>query len=217
MKILTEFDLSLSNSEIVKLLTSNKAKKKSSKEPSESLISDIEKMKDIANTLISPKAIFDFFDSTKLTPKFLFKQSEQTILAVCTIGKELEKESERLMKNNSLFGGVILDAIASHAAEVLADKLNEFLIKKIEKDFQGLKYTNRFSPGYCKWTIEKGQETIFSLLPANEIGVRLSESYMMIPRKSISFAINIGSEVDTLLGIRECSTCNEINCAYRRD
>ena len=39
---------------------------------------------------------------------------------------------------------------------------------------------------------------------------------MMNPVKSVSFAINIGKEVDKELGVRGCETCDMVNCAYRR-
>jgi cobalamin-dependent methionine synthase I len=215
LKILTSFDLQLDNSEILLLLSSNKTSKVK-KEPPKSLIDAIERLKIKAQTLFTPKAMYDFFESSNLNPKFLFKQSQETILAVCTIGEELEKECRELIDNNSLFESVILDAIASHAVEVLAEKFNQLLIYEIKENYQDYQFTARFSPGYCKWTIDQGQKMIFEKLPANKICVKLSESFMMIPRKSISFAINIGPKIDTLLGKRECETCDEINCAHRR-
>jgi hypothetical protein len=40
---------------------------------------------------------------------------------------------------------------------------------------------------------------------------------MMNPVKSVSFAINIGYEVDKELGLRGCENCDMINCAFRRE
>jgi len=216
LNILSEFKLLLDNNDILQLLISNKAKNKPLKKIPDSLLYEIEELKTVAHELISPKAIYAFFDSEQLKPKFLFKKSEQTILALCTIGQSLENESNNLMKNNTLSKGVILDAIASHATEVLAEQLNQHLIKEINKNYRGKKYSKRFSPGYCQWTIEEGQKLIFKLLPAEKINVQLTKLFMMIPRKSISFAINIGEEIDEWLGIRECVTCEISDCIHRR-
>jgi cobalamin-dependent methionine synthase I len=216
MSILSEFKLQLDNAEILQLLISNKARKKPMKEVPDYLLNEIESLKEDALELISPIAIYDYFDSQNLKPKFLFKKSEQTLFTVCTIGQALEVESEKLMNNNSLSKGLILDAIASHATEVLAEKLNQLLSKEIKEKFEGKNYSNRFSPGYCQWTIENGQKLIFKLLPVEKINVQLTRSYMMIPRKSISFAINIGNEIEEWLGIRECETCDITNCSHRR-
>jgi len=54
----------------------------------------------------------------------------------------------------------------------------------------GLWPSKRFSPGYKKWKLDE-QRFIFDILPAQDIGVRLhQESWMMIPRKSVSFRLN---------------------------
>ncbi|NHK31311.1 MAG: hypothetical protein FK730_08160 [Asgard group archaeon] len=216
LRILSEFKLLLDNAEILQLLISNKARNKPLKKVPDSLLNEIEVLKEEANELIAPIAIYDYFDSQQLKPKFLFGKSEQTLLAVCTIGQSLEDESKKLMNSKSLFKGVILDAIASHATEVIAEKLNQYLSKEIKEKFKGKNHSNRFSPGYCQWTIEDGQKLIFKLLPVEKINVQLTKSYMMIPRKSISFAINIGKEIDDLLGIRECETCDITDCSHRR-
>lgn len=216
LRILSEFKLLLNNTEILQLLISNKARNKPLKKIPDSLLNEIVVLKEEAHELIAPVAVYDYFDSQQLKPKFLFNKSEHTLLAVCTIGQSLENESEVLMKNNSLSKCVILDAIASHATEVLAEQLNQYLSKEIKEKFEGKYYSNRFSPGYCQWTIEEGQKTIFKLLPVGKIGVQLTKSYMMVPRKSISFAINIGTEIDKWLGKRECETCDITECSHRR-
>ena len=43
----------------------------------------------------------------------------------------------------------------------------------------------RYSPGYAKWEL-KEQEKIFSIVDGREFGVRLTESYYMVPQKSLS-------------------------------
>jgi len=69
-----------------------------------------------------------------------------------------------------------------------AAKQAEAWLKK-EGPALGLWPGKRFAPGYKGWDVS-GQKLIFSVLPAAEIGVRLTESFMMIPRKSYSFRIN---------------------------
>ena len=53
----------------------------------------------------------------------------------------------------------------------------------------GLWPSKRFSAGYGIWDIRE-QAYVFSMLPAEEIGVRLTDTFMMVPRKSVSFRIN---------------------------
>ena len=49
----------------------------------------------------------------------------------------------------------------------------------------------RAQPGQEGWSILQ-QRAIFGHLPVDEIGVRLSDSCLMIPQKSVSFAIGMG-------------------------
>ena len=218
MKILEGLPVSLDNEEIISLLRSSNAnsKKQNSKPPSLELLENIYKMKEVAKQLIKPKAIYDVFPSKELKPRHMFKRSEQTILAICTISSEIEEKIDSLMKKGELSEGVILDAIASQAAEEVATEVNNSILNENVEILKNKKYTARFSPGYCRWQLAEGQELIFSLLSAEKIDVKLSNSKMMIPRKSISFAINIGDNVEKELGMRDCDNCDLLNCGYRR-
>ena len=215
MKIIDNFIVELNNDEILRLLQNKSSPDKSRDVPS-SLLDDIEEMKKEALPLIQPRAIYDILTSDELEPRFLFKKSEMTILAISTIGNKLESLSKAFLKKGNLAQGVILDAIASHAAEQAAEYVNQEILKEIADKIKGKDITCRFSPGYCMWELDKGQTTIFELLEGSKIGVSLTSSLMMNPVKSVSFAINIGKEVDKELGIRSCKNCNMINCAYRR-
>ena len=78
---------------------------------------------------------------------------------------------------------------------------------------EGKKITNRFSPGYCGWNVSE-QHKLFSLLPGNFCGIRLTESALMDPVKSVSGIIGIGPDVRRMP--YTCSLCDMKNCIYRR-
>lgn len=215
LKVLEGFEVELDNNEIVRYLQ-NKQSNKETKKPSEEMLAEIEEMKQLAQPLIKPRGMFEKFDSKNLQPRFLFKKSEISVLAICSIGSELENLSREYLKRGELARGVILDAIASHAAEETAERVNQEILKELNDIIQRKNVGCRFSPGYCQWELEKGQEQIFSLLDSSKVSVVLSPSKMMIPVKSVSFAINIGEDIDYELGLRGCETCDMENCAYRR-
>lgn len=210
------FVIKLDNDEILRQL---KAKNtgENSRPPPQSLTDEIEEMKQYAKPLIRSRAIYNIFKSENLEPRFLFKKSEKTVLAICTIGKELESHVAEFLKKGKLAKGAILNAIASHAAEQTAEYVNQEILQNLSKEIEGKNTTCRFSPGYCQWDLKKGQQTIFELLDGSKIGVSLTSSMMMNPVKSVSFAINIGKEVDKELGLRECENCDLVNCAFRRN
>ena len=52
----------------------------------------------------------------------------------------------------------------------------------------------RAQPGQEGWPIQQ-QEMVFRLIPGERIGVRLTESDFMLPRKSVSLAIGMGPDM----------------------
>jgi len=215
LRVLKDFVIELDTNEILRQLKA-KNSEENKRTPPSSLLDEIEDLKNFANPLIHSRAIFGVFESNKLEPKFLFNKSEKTILAICTIGKELETHVAEFLKEGKLAKGTILNAIASVAAEQTAEYINKTILQDLEEDVKDKEITCRFSPGYCQWELDKGQKTIFELLDNSKIGVSLTSSMMMNPVKSVSFAINIGDEVDKELGVRGCENCDLINCAFRR-
>lgn len=128
---------------------------------------------------------------------------------VCTIGDEIENKVLELNSLGKTFEAYILDRIASELVELSADLLE----KKIKKDILPEKVflTNRYSPGYCGWSVEE-QKKVFSLLPKNFCGIKLTESAMMIPIKSISGIYGAGYQL-----VRKdyhCEICDDEFC-YR--
>ena len=60
------------------------------------------------------------------------------------------------------------------------------IVPKITK--AGYERTMRFSPGYGEWPL-KAQEKLLPLVEADKIGVTLTDTDIMIPRKSVSAII----------------------------
>jgi cobalamin-dependent methionine synthase I len=158
------------------------------KEPIKSIITEEKKKLD---NLLHPASIYTIIDYAETNKHPIFKDAEKVAICICTIGPELEKEIKKLMGKNEMTRALILDALGSEAAEEVAIQSDRILAEKARE--MNLWPSKRFSPGYGKWDI-KEQRFVFRLLPAAEIGVRLTESCMMIPRKSISFRINFYRE-----------------------
>lgn len=214
MKKLTDLPINLKTTEIINLLGGSRTTIK--KSPPQRMLNDIQRLKKTALPLIQPKAIYKKVPSNKLYPKRLFRRAELTYLSVCTIGKKLEDKCEKLMQEGKMALSVTLDAIASVAAEEVANATNKIILEEMETPRSNLHHTHRFSPGYCTWSLGEGQKMIFDLLSPKRIGVELTESMMMVPRKSVSFAINFGKKIDKMLGLRVCEECEIEDCPFRR-
>jgi hypothetical protein len=131
---------------------------------------------------------------------------------VCTAGSEFEQYQQRLKQENDLLRTFLADALGSVIAERCADRMEESLQDSIDK--LHWHRTNRFSPGYCGWHVSE-QQRLFSLFPtANPCGIRLTDSSLMIPIKSVSGIIGIGKNVRHL--DYSCGLCNYSKCYKKR-
>lgn len=149
------------------------------------------------------------FDSEKIITSRL-KKAESIAIFAATIGPTMENESKKEMSEGDPLRGYVIDTAASEIVELAADKLELALADEVgQREWE---ITNRYSPGYCGWHVSE-QQKLFSLLPDNFLGIALSPSSLMIPVKSVSGVIGVGSDVKK----REyqCSICDMKNC-YRR-
>jgi len=161
-----------------------KKKSKEIKEPIKYLIAEEKKKLDY---LLHPVSLYTVLNYDETNKHPVFKDSEKVALCICTIGPELEKEVNELMRKNEMLRALILDSFGSEAAEEAAIQSDRILAEKAREI--DLWPSKRFSPGYGKWDIRE-QRYVFKVLPGEDIGVRLTDSCMMVPRKSVSFRIN---------------------------
>lgn len=152
---------------------------------------------------------------TIFTPKGIIRKcledSESYALIVVTVGKEMDDwlNSKHLSTDvmesfiADILGSVIVESLASHA-----NKMLECIVGSVNWNI-----TNSYSPGYCGWDVSE-QHLLFSMLPDNICGIKLTDSSLMIPIKSISAVVGIGAKVRK----KEygCKICNKKDCFKRR-
>lgn len=131
--------------------------------------------------------------------------AQEALLMVCTIGAELEAHANRVMEED-MVRGLALYGVGSAAVEALANAAClHFERQAAERGWQA---TIPLSPGMIGWSVEEGQPQIFSLLDGGLVGVRLSETAVMLPMKSLSLAMGLGPDLSS-----QGSTCDY--CAMR--
>ncbi len=144
----------------------------------------------------------------------LLKGASYLVFGVATIGSSLENKVFELFSQGEYPRAVTLDAVGTAAVESLSRDIRNLVCQEANEQY--LKTTRYFSPGYGDWDISQ-QKNIFQIIPADKIGVRLTESYMMVPKKSLSWATGAGENIITPSKKDDsCQICQAINCQYRK-
>lgn len=144
----------------------------------------------------------------------LLKDCEEAVLMAVTLGADVE----RLLMQRSLTDmsdSLIMDACASTAIENVADNFEADLRKEVEKN--GLFLSDRFSPGYGDFPLAVQKRFCDILDTERKIGLSVSPSMLLIPRKSVTAVLGI-SKTQKPLRKRGCESCAMFRtCRYRKE
>jgi hypothetical protein len=135
--------------------------------------------------------------------------AERVAAVVCTIGPELERLATA---QEGVLQALAVDGLGNAAVEALGQQICLRIGERAQA--AGLETSAPLSPGEPDWPVEVGQQQIFSLLAPGPAGVRLTEGWMMIPMKSISFVIGIGPHMEQADLCELCSMKDR--CRYRK-
>ena len=144
------------------------------------------------------------------------KLCEKVICVAVTIGEDITNEVTAHFNKGNYFFSILLDAAATTIVEQVADEMEKYIEPQILKE--GYKMKWRFSPGYGDWSLNQ-QPDLFKLAGAEEIEMKLSESLMLIPRKSITAIIGLikNNSYDKKNNHKsDCANCDKIECISRK-
>lgn len=161
--------------------------------------SAIKETLDNAQKLLQPRYALAYADKVILDGKInadgliiesadimkLLNNSSKLCGFVATIGNALDQKIELLQKNDKT-AAFIYDAAGSVAIEQLVTAVND----EIKNSNPNFILTRRFSVGYGDWKIEN-QKAFLRWLGAEKIGITLSETFQMSPRKSVSAIVGL--------------------------
>ena len=183
--------------------------------PTEKIAGQLDACWHRAMPLLEPKGLFRIVKGEALEGAQMPKPTDLVGVGLATIGPGLEDAVNAASDSGSLLDAVLLDAIGSAAAEAAAEALDALVCAEASK--QGLFGARRISPGYGKWDV-KAQPVLLGLLDPDRIGVRLTSGLMMIPRKSVSFAVCFLDEPKKGKWVHQrCRECGHETCLYRAE
>lgn len=182
-------------------------------------------------SIVQKKYIYDFFDLTKKDEQIILpgsilafpgrdikrhlQYSVRCAVMAVTLGLEVDKRIAFYSKID-LSRGMVLDACASAAVEDLCDQVEDEI--RIQVSCEGLYATSRYSPGYGDFPLEMQHKIIATLDTYRKIGLTVTESSLLVPRKSVTAVVGLQENPpDRNRVSTKCETCGNLDCVLRRD
>jgi hypothetical protein len=141
----------------------------------------------------------------------VMRDCTQAVCFIATIGPALDKAIARANAKRNLTAAYLIERIGSAAIEDVVDEFQLLMKKRFQKEHADV--TLRFSPGYCDWPLTE-QKKVFTIVDPARIGVSLSSSCLMTPKKTVSGIFGIVPEGN--IPYNPCMSCKKKDCSARR-
>lgn len=144
----------------------------------------------------------------------LLDGASECCAAVCTIGGGISERIASLERE----GGIIAAYLMDIAGILAIDAVSRAFRSEVEAfaEAKGWGVGPVMQPGSLRgWPLD-GQAELLRLLPVAQIGVRLSDRYMMTPEKSNSSIVGIGAGYGKPRAECLCEECARSDCSWRR-
>ena len=142
------------------------------------------------------------------------KGAKKCITLACTLGVAFETELSRLQAK-SVTEALIFDAVGTAFTEAVADKSEEELLLPFKREGYFSKF--RFSPGYGDLPITLQKDIIATLDATKRIGLTVTHTNILIPRKSVTAFIGI-FDTPQKKPHSKCEICSARSmCSMRKD
>ncbi|WP_027363905.1 Vitamin B12 dependent methionine synthase activation subunit [Desulfotruncus alcoholivorax] len=148
-------------------------------------------------------------EGQKLTGRLLARvagTAEKLIFFAMTIGNALDDREEYYIKSGKTLEAFALDA----AGTAYIVKSSMTAVDKIEEHCRkaALQTTFPMGPGHSYWRSLEDLQTVFYFLQPGQIGLRLTDSNLMMPRKSIAMVMGVGRDLPDFKGKTHCDFCS---------
>jgi hypothetical protein len=143
----------------------------------------------------------------------LLRPALSAFLAVVTIGPALEERSRELQASGKALDAFMLD----QAGVYVVGKLIELAHSVVEEDAagRGWRVGAELAPGQLSgWAIAE-QKLVGQLVDLMSIGVRVTDSGMLVPQKSASLMVGVGPDYSASKVLSPCEFCEmRETCRY---
>ena len=141
------------------------------------------------------------------------KGAKMCAVMAVTLGAQIERQLYAL-QHSDMPGAVIFNSACTALTEAVADRCCDLI--KQEAENKGFGTGARYSPGYGDFPVEQQKDVLLLLDAQRKLGITLTDSFLMVPRKSVTAVVGLycGNSTNEWCG---CKTCNKSGkCAYER-
>lgn len=139
-------------------------------------------------------------------------QPVQLVTTICTLGPQLEEDVARRSRDGQMLEALFLDAAGVALVEQVSLTAHQHM-DRAARD-RGLFAGCRRGPGNRTLALSM-QQTLFDLIDADAIGVRLQPSGVMKPVKSVSFWVPWSEQPARKTEFEKCNNCAMTECHFR--
>ena len=139
------------------------------------------------------------------------KGCSQAVFLAATLGSRVEmllQKYSRLQVSRAM----VLQASATEAIEKYCDTCEQEILQSLG---EGYYLRPRFSPGYGDFSLDYRKKLLQALDASKRIGITLTDSFLMMPSKSVTAVIGISQEKTDCIR-QGCELCEKTDCSYRR-
>lgn len=171
-------------------------------EPSEEICELVDEAYIELCKVIQPKYIYKEYDFTRtedgiIVDSIEFKSKKllthlRNSTSIILFGATLGQGADALIRKYSVTD-IAMTAVAQAVAGSMVENLCDIACDEMKKEIKG-EHRPRFSPGYGDFHIS-AQADFFKLLPMNkQLGISLSDGFMMTPTKTVTAFIGVIKE-----------------------
>jgi hypothetical protein len=188
-----------------------------------------------ARALIEPAVVYDWFEVCAVNAAEVFvardpaadpvrfdvgphadllANARRVLISVLSIGARLDLEVRRLNQAGEPLGAYLLDSVGVVGLRHVGDRVRE--LAETAATASGWGVSAALSPGSLLGWPLAGQRDLCALLPLERISVRLNDSGILVPFKSVTSVIGIGpAYTDRKVG-SVCRLCSHAPTCWRR-
>ena len=146
-------------------------------------------IKEIEASKISLKEEINF--ESEALAQFL-ADSKEVLLMAATAGSKIVEVISEDSAGKDITAAVVFDAVASEMADGALSWIINYFNRQLSRESKQLT-PKRFSAGYGDFLLEN-QKIIYDVLKLEQLGISLSDNYLLIPEKSVTAVAGVKSK-----------------------